>query len=252
MSAEFIGLRCAGEINEVAGVAYTSGEVIQLADGRAAIVANLVPVAIGEQVTFQTVGIGRLASATGTTFAKGAPVYWDASANVAITTPGADADFYVGTAVAAKVSGNLNVLVELNQPFTRGLQALLATREVLLDHADTVEYIVVTAAENPNGMLVQAFTGIVTEAPAGSSEDQLILGLYDEDDNQLSTLTTTDTTPDAAGDIIVGTLSGFAAATGAVYAVIPAGKAAYVKVAQATVGTPAGAVKVHAILLPRW
>lgn len=252
MSAEFIGLRCAGEINEVAGAAYASGEVIQLNDGRAAFVANLVPVASGEQVTFQTEGIGRLASASGTTFSKGAPVYWDASANLAITAPGADADFYAGTAVAAKVSGDLNVLVELNQPFTRGLQPLLSTREVLLDHADVAEYVVVTATENPNGMLLESFTGIVTEQPAGSTEDQLILGLYDEDDNQLSTLTTTNTTPDAVGDVIVGTLSGFAAATGAVYAVIPAGKAAYVKVAQATAGTPAGAVKVHAVLLPRW
>ncbi len=50
--------------------------------------------------------------------------------------------------------------------------------------------------------------------------------------------------------MVIGTRTTEAGATGDVAALIPAGKAAYVNVSQATAGTPAGEVTVGAILVP--
>lgn len=252
MSAEVTGYSPAGEITEVAAAVYASGEVVQLADGRAAYADTLSPIAVGDAVTFRTQGIVDLLSASATTFTKGDYVYWDASANLAITAPGADEDFFVGVAVKAKANGDVTVKTELNVVPMRGGLPLFCTREVLLDHADTDVYTLVTAAENPNGLILGSFHGLVTEEPAGSSEDQLVITLQDEDDTAISTITTTNTTPDAVGDVIVGTLSMFAGASAGVGAVVAAGKAVEVKVSQATAGTPAGALKVQAVFIPRW
>lgn len=251
MSAEVTGYSPAGEITEVAAAVYASGEVVQLADGRAAYADTLSPIAVGDAVTFRTQGIVDLLSASATTFTKGDYVYWDASANLAITAPGADEDFFVGVAVKAKANGDVTVKTELNVVPTRTGLSLIVTREVLLDHADTETYTLLTAAENPNGLILGSFIGIVTEEPAGSSEDQIIITMEDEDGTDISTITTTNTTPDAVGDMIVGTLAMWTGTSAGVAAVVAAGKAVTVRITQATAGTPAGALKVHAVFIPR-
>ena len=108
----------------------------------------------------------------------------------------------------------------------------------------------IDVADNPEGLLLVAFLGEVTEQPAGSSEDQLVVTLYDSDDNALDTLTTTDGTPDAVGDVIIGAAALFGASSGDAIKKIPAGKGAYAKVTQATEGTPAGKLKVRALVVP--
>ena len=254
MSAEAIRKNAGGVVKFTAGTTYSSGEIIQLPDGRAAVIAGLKPVASGDAVGAETEGEFDVLSASGTTFAAGAPVYWDASASLAITAPGAVDDLLLGVATVAKVSGQTRVSVDFNRGFggagSSVQRAAWMTRAVVLDHADTTEHVLVAANENPNGLLVAFFGGVVTEEPAGSSEDQLELTLYDEDDNVLSVAITTNTTPDAVGDIIVGTRTLASATTGLVASVIPAGKAAYAKVSQATAGTPAGAVRVSALVAP--
>lgn len=108
----------AAEVEKTAATTYASGEVIQLEDGRAAVVDGLQAVASGDKFLLVAHGVKDLASASATTFALGADVFWDVSANVAITVPAAG-DFYVGKCVQAKVNGDLVVLTDLNAPRTR-------------------------------------------------------------------------------------------------------------------------------------
>jgi len=254
MPAEFqVLLGKPGHVQYVATVALAGGEIHQLGDGRAAVAGSMKGYAINDIVDALTLGIGRVASASATVFAIGAPVWWDVSANLAVAVPGDAADLYLGVAVRAKASGDLSVDLDLNAgnsgSGSLAQRNVFVTGSVLLDHSDVTQHNVVAAGENPNGLIVDSFRGVVTEAPAGT-EDQLIIGLYDEDDTLLSEMTTTDTTPDAAGDWVIGTLTSEVAVTGVVAAVIPAGKGAYVKISQTTTGAAAGAVRVQAKLSP--
>lgn len=235
---------------ESADVAYAAGEVTQLADGRAAVVAGLKAIAVGDPVEFYTKGLYEVVVGTSLTFTDGEPVFWDASANTAINGADVeDGDFYLGRAKGAKGSGSVVMTVQLNED--GGDQRwVFSSRVREIDHADTEEFILIDAEDNPKGLLLVAFLGEVTEEPAGSSEDQLVITLYDEDDNAIDTLTTTNTSPDAVGDVIIGAVSLFSSATGAVIKKIPAGKAAYAKVSQATAGTPAGKLKVRVLVAP--
>jgi len=247
MSLESIHKQGAGLEDYTPSAAKTAGQVELITGGRAgAVDASL---AASEKGALVTEGKRAFLCAAATTFAVGDPVFWDASANLAVTAEGDSADFYVGVCVATCGSTATYVMVQMNVPCApvnlNGLRGVWVTRPIVMDHADTASYTIITAAQNPDGLNIDSFFGIVTEQPAGSSEDQLVITLYDEDDNALATLTTTNTSPDAAGDLIQGSLGWSDGTTGEVAPVIPAGKSAYVKVSQATAGTPAGAVKVQ-------
>jgi predicted RecA/RadA family phage recombinase len=250
MTAEATYLDDADCVSQIAGANLASGEILQLADGRAAVVAGLKSVLSGEVFAGRVRGRHNVAAATGLTAAIGDRVYWDASANTAILAASAgDGDFYLGLCAHAKISGELVIQVDLNAE-PGGQRGVFSSRVREIDHADAGQFILIDAADNPHGLALVALLGEVSEQPAGSSEDQLIITLFDEDDNAIDTLTTTNTTPDAVGDIIVGATSMFSAATGGVFKKIPAGKAAYAKVTQATAGTPAGKLKVRAVVMP--
>lgn len=240
----------------IATVALAAGEIIQLPDGRAGVIAGALAKAVGQWYEAYVSGIWKIQSASGTTFAVGQAVYWDASASLAITAPGAADDQYLGTADKAKISGETFVDVNLNQIGLGGPQALgripFASRIVSLDHADATEHDLIDASQNINGLDVLSFSGIVSEAGAGASEDQLIVTLYDSDDNALSVITFADAGADGIGDILIGTRTIAGGASGSVAAVVPAGKGAYVKVSQATGGAgAAGAIDVEATFIPR-
>jgi predicted RecA/RadA family phage recombinase len=108
------------EVQIVATDAITSGEIRQMADGRAGVHTALKAAEIGDVANFRVQGQFKVASASATTFAAGASAYWDVTANLAIpsTDAGYDAenDFYLGRAVAAKTNGQTTVLVDLNIP----------------------------------------------------------------------------------------------------------------------------------------
>jgi len=249
MAAEAQYLQDEEVIQFTAAAALASGEVIQLEDGRAAVVSGAKGFASGDLASARVRGRHKCIVASGVTFADGDPVYWDASANTCITAGSCeDGDFYLGSAVGAKGSGVTSMNVDLNGP-AGAQRGLFSSRVKLIDHADAAEHILIDAKDNPNGLALVALLGEVTEQPAGSSEDQLIVTLFDEDDNAIDTLTTSGT-PDAVGDIVVGATAMYATATGGVFKKIPAGKAAYVKVTQPTAGTPAGALKVRAVVMP--
>lgn len=231
-----------GTVLMVAGGVIEPGQVVQLPDGRAGVYAGATACAVGDLVTIFTKGIFDIAAASATVFSVGDIAVMDASAGLAITTPGTEEDFVLGRVVAAKVDGALVVSVEINTDggaqLTLGVSAL---RAVNLDHADATEHVVLDASQNVTGMAVPVLRGRVTEVMVGSSQDQLKVALYDEDDNKLGELTATDGAADAVGDILFsGTCKN-----------IPAGKAAYVKVSQATSGgTPAGAISIQAFVTP--
>lgn len=116
---------------------YTSGEVLQLADGRAAFVSGLRSPGGGDPAALKTSGQVTLAKTSGVVILDGDPLYWDRSANTATPLKAvAGADFFVGVAVGDAASGDGEVVCDLNvKP--------QYTIDALRDPADTV--IVLTA-----------------------------------------------------------------------------------------------------------
>lgn len=215
--------------------AMTAGEVFQWNDGRAAVIKETL--ASGELGAVYMRGLFKFASASATTFSAGDPVYWDYSGNLAITAAGATEDFYLGPAVEAKINGQTTVLVDLNAVVPSVITYPFITSDTeTIAHDNTAEHEVLAAAANTGGYYVYSLNAIVKEAMVGSSEDQLIVTLYDSDDTALATLTASDGAADGIGDLIMGTPTFTNATTGNVAAVVAAGKGAYLKVSQATVG----------------
>lgn len=255
MAAEAILVNDAGGVKFTAAATLASGEIVQLADGRPGVIGGLKGFVSGDPAVAYPLGRFAVTCATGTTFSIGDPVYWDTSASLAVTAPGDATDMLLGSAGKAKTSGQLVVEVDFGVGFAgagaSGARTMWTTRVASIAHDDSAEFDLVVAAENPTGLIVMSFPGLVTEAPVGDSEDQLVITLYDSDGNALAAMTTTNTTPDAAGDIVQGTPTVMNAATGLVFAIIPAGKGAYAKVSQATVGgSIAGEIDVRALVMP--
>lgn len=242
----------AGSVKFVASVALLSGEIIQLADGRPAVVGGLNVVAVGDMANAYTQGRFAAASASATVFALGAPVYWDTANDLAIVSPVAANDLYLGTATKAKASGDVTVELDLNNGLagagSSGQRGIWTTRVVELDHADVAEFDLSTALEAPNGLAIHSFTSEVTEQPAGT-EDQLEVTLFDGDDVAQSVMITS-ATPDAIGDLIVGNRTLTGGATGQVLGKIAPNKRSYAKVTQPTTGSAAGKLKVRAVYGP--
>lgn len=99
-------------IDMTAAAAYTAGEVIQLADGRAAIPAN--DIASGELGGFAVGGVFRVAKTASVVITDGQPVYWDHSANTATYAPASDRDFFLGVAVGDAASAATTLDVSIN------------------------------------------------------------------------------------------------------------------------------------------
>ena len=94
---------------------YSSGEVIQLPDGRAAVLTGLAAKVDDDPAGFKTSGQFTLAKTASVVILPGGRVYWDRSANTA--TPlkiAAGADFYVGVAPDGAAADDTTVLVDLN------------------------------------------------------------------------------------------------------------------------------------------
>lgn len=115
MTAESLTIRPAGSHRLVAAGALSSGEVQQLADGRASVVDGLAAIAANDTHDQVIEGIRSFVSASAVTFSKGDQVYWDVANNTAVTLANAAAgDIYLGRAHKAKVSGELVVQVDVN------------------------------------------------------------------------------------------------------------------------------------------
>jgi predicted RecA/RadA family phage recombinase len=94
---------------------YASGEVIQLADGRAAYVGGLQAKTSGEAAGAKTSGQVTVTKTSGVVVLKGAPLYWDRSANTATPLKAlAGGDFFLGVSLEDAASTATTVVVDLN------------------------------------------------------------------------------------------------------------------------------------------
>lgn len=100
------------EFEGVAGSALASGDVVFDASGRAGVITVLSGVAAGQRYRASAEGRYSVPAATGTTFSANAIVYWNATTKLAQTTSAGDG--VLGRSLKAKVSGELEVEVELN------------------------------------------------------------------------------------------------------------------------------------------
>lgn len=102
-----------GEIIDYTAVAaLTGGQVIQLKDGRAAVV--LTDIAAGAKGAVQVCGVYRMQKAASVVMLQGGRVYWDHSANVATFRKVNDRDFYAGRVAADAAAADTTVDVILN------------------------------------------------------------------------------------------------------------------------------------------
>lgn len=112
--AEATFLRGRDEIRKTADAAIASGEVHQLADGRAAVFTGLNAAASGDRTNWTTTGQFTLTKTASMVFLDGGRVYWDHSANAAHYKKVNDRDFYVGRAVGDASSSATTLVVNLN------------------------------------------------------------------------------------------------------------------------------------------
>ena len=104
---------CTVDVTAVAAI--TGGQVIQIPDGRAAIVPT--DVAAGDLGSGSTEGIYEVTKAASQVWLKGAPIWWDHSANAATCIPPlttGDKDFYLGTSVGDVAAATVLGKVSLN------------------------------------------------------------------------------------------------------------------------------------------
>lgn len=93
-------------------VAMTAGQVIQLADGRAAVVND--DIAAGKIGAVRVEGHYVMQKTASIALLDGGRAYWDHSANTVTFKPVNDRDFYVGTVVGDAVAADTTVVVNLN------------------------------------------------------------------------------------------------------------------------------------------
>lgn len=98
----------------IAGAALSPGDVVQLPDGRAAVVQGTQAVANGATYSAITRGDIEMACGSATELAAGVDAQWDSSEAV-VLAPGGAGDFRVGVVKVAKTSGQLTVRIALNE-----------------------------------------------------------------------------------------------------------------------------------------
>ena len=103
-----------GEIVVTAPSALSSGQPFACPDGSTAVYVGLKPAAAGDKVAARYAGIKSIDSASATTFAAGATVYWNTVTLLAVAAADAPDTIVAGTAAVAKVSGDLAVETKLN------------------------------------------------------------------------------------------------------------------------------------------
>lgn len=102
-------------LDAIAPETLSTGEIIQLPDGRAGITASATDVVSGDVAGLHTHGQFTVLKTASVVILDGAPVYWDRSANTA--TPlqaAAGADFYLGVAVGDAAASDSTVVIDLN------------------------------------------------------------------------------------------------------------------------------------------
>lgn len=106
-------------IPHIATANHTSGEVIKLADDRAAVVVgglDATQLQSGKKIAVAVTGPFRITKDQSEVIALGAEVFWDISEQLPITGPGATGDYRVGPCIGGGANGQDFVEVDLNAP----------------------------------------------------------------------------------------------------------------------------------------
>ena len=113
MTAEATFLKDSDTVTFVAGAALASGEVHQLADGRAGVIQGMNARASGDQAAARGRGIVTVLKTADSNILKGGRVYWDRSAGTATYKAGSG-DFFMGVAAQDSLAAATTVEVDLN------------------------------------------------------------------------------------------------------------------------------------------
>lgn len=114
-------------LDYTAAADIAAGEIIQLADGRAAWAPSAI--ASGAKGAVAVCGLVKVTKTASIVFLDGGEVYWDHSANAAHFRKVNDRDFFIGTAFGDAASADTTLYVNLNVQPTWTLDA---TREAVL------------------------------------------------------------------------------------------------------------------------
>ncbi len=112
--ADAILLRGLESIRKTVTAAVASGEIHQLADGRAGVYTGFNAAASGDAINWVINGQFTITKTSGVVLLDGGPVYWDHSANAATYRKVSDRDFMLGVAVGDASSSATTVVVDLN------------------------------------------------------------------------------------------------------------------------------------------
>lgn len=115
--AEAILVQSQGVTELTAAAAVSSGEVWQMPNGRAAVYVGQNAAASGDLTGWVDIGKFTVTKAANLVWIKGAPIWWDHSANAATCNEpigAGDRDFYLGTADADVVAATTTGVVNLN------------------------------------------------------------------------------------------------------------------------------------------
>lgn len=240
--------------NYTAGSSIAGGTPVLLPDGRTGITNR--DIASGATDGVCTSGIVEADANSGDTWNDGDPLVYKASTGKAIARTLAldpTADLYLGTAHGAKVSGQTTAKLVLNAHSpANGVVVQSVVYEFDCETGvDATAHTLIPAALNPNGLILLAAYGIVSEVFGGGTQDQGIVTIRDSDANAICTLTPSDAAADALNDVVVGTFDLFSAATGDVAKIVAAGKGVQGIVSQPTSGSAvAGKMKVYVLFIP--
>jgi hypothetical protein len=252
-SAKTLTFQDRKRLNYTPGSAKTEGDIVNLGGSIFGFVDDAIAASGTGQLDLAPSAIKWVRSASATTFSIGDEVWYDSSVGLAVAVSGAldGADYPLGIAVKAKVSGQNAVAVIPFDILDRYSVIRPICYEFDVADGDTDEHILIPAWMNRHGLILKHCFGLVTEAMVGSSEDQGIVTIEDEDDNAIATLTATDGAADDVGDIIVGSADLSAASTGDAWKTVAAGKAVQGYVSQQTSGgTPAGKIRAYLEFAP--
>jgi len=106
---------CGSTLDYTPTAAVTGGEVVQLADGRAAVLP--VDLASGAKGAAETEGIFTVPKTSSQVWIQGGPIWWDHSANAATCNEpigAGDKDFYLGTAYDDELAATTTAKVNFN------------------------------------------------------------------------------------------------------------------------------------------
>jgi len=238
--------------------AADGGDLVRLGGCVAGAFDRPVAAAGSDDFAAPAAGARKITCDDGETFAVGDEVWVDASTEQAEPLT-ADLDFSedycVGICCRAKVasSGELYVVyMPLEYVDRHNVIAPLAYEfDCDGDNGDTDDHQLIPSWQNRHGLVLELAYARVTEQFAGTTEDQGVVTVYDDDDNALCTLTPSDAGADAVGDVVIGTNPVIGGSTGDAIKTVAAGKGIYAKVTQQTTGgTPAGKLAVHLKVSP--